>query len=231
MNDRYTSGEYLAANPNWHEGDSLWKAQLIHRMLKQNNLSPKSVCEIGCGTGRVLSSLQQLREDGVQFDGFDISPQAIERARTRENAFLRFHCDDVLAQTEKNFELVLLIDVIEHLEDYLGFLRKIKPMSSLKILHIPLDLSVQSVARMKPILEQRSVVGHIHYFTKETALASLEDAGYEIVDLFYTGAAIDLPAWSLKSRLARMPRRLLFALNQDLAARWFGGFSLMVLVK
>lgn len=231
MNERYTSGQYLAANPDWHESDSPWKASLIKKMFDRNNLTPQTVCEIGCGTGLVLSSLQEQLGERVRLDGYDISPQAIERAQTRANERLRFHCEDIMNQTNRRYDLVLLVDVIEHLEDYFGFLRRIKSMSPYKILHIPLDLSVQSVARITPILEQRSVVGHIHYFTKEIALASLADAGYEIIDHFYTGAAIDLPAWSLKSRLARLPRKLLFTLNQDLAVRWLGGFSLMVLVK
>ena len=124
-----------------------------------------------------------------------------------------------------------MIDLIEHVEDYFHFLRTVKPMSTYKILHIPLDLSVQSVARITPIVNQRSRVGHIHYFTKEIALTMLKELGYEVLDSFYTAATIDLPAQSLKSHLMRLPRKIFFALNQDLAVRYLGGYSLMVLAK
>ena len=231
MKNRYTSGDYLEKNPDWHEKDSAWKARQIKKILDRNHLSPSSVCEVGCGAGLVLASMQNLLGADVQFTGYDISPQAIERAQTRANNLLTFFCDDVLINKPEPTDALLLIDLIEHLEDYFSFLRAMKPMSIYKILHIPLDLSVQSVARMKPILNQHSQVGHLHYFAKETALLTLKDTGYEVIDAFYTGATIDLPAQSFKSRLMRLPRKLLFAANQDLAVRYLGGYSLLILVK
>ncbi|MFA4845758.1 MAG: methyltransferase domain-containing protein [Patescibacteria group bacterium] len=231
MNNRYTSGDYLKRNPDWHEGDSPWKARQIKKILDQNNLRPSTVCEVGCGAGRVLSSLQELLDHDVQFVGYDISPQAIERAKTRQNDHLTFFCEDVLVNKPEQTDVLIMIDLIEHVEDYFSFLRAVKPLGTHKILHIPLDLSVQSLARMKPILNQRSQVGHIHYFTKEIALVMLAELGYQIIDSFYTGATIDLPAKSLKSRLMRLPRKLFFAMNQDLAVRYLGGYSLMILAK
>ena len=60
---------------------------------------------------------------------------------------------------------------------------------------------------------------------------SLKDTGYEIIDYFYTGSSIDLPAKSLKSLLVRLPRKILYKLNKDIAVRMLGGYSLMVLTK
>jgi trans-aconitate methyltransferase len=189
------------------------------------------VTEVGCGTGRILSSLQSLLDPSVRFTGYDISPQAIERAKTRENDHLHFSCTDVLQEKPAPSDVLLLIDVIEHLEDPWTFLRFVQSLSTYKMFHIPLDLSVQSVLRMHPILRERTQVGHIQYFTKDLAIAILKDTGYEILDSFYTGATIDLPAQSLKSRLMRFPRKLFFSINQDLAVRFLGGYSLMVLAK
>lgn len=231
MSNRYLSEEYLSANPDWHESDSHWKAQLVKKMFDQNNFLPKHVCEIGCGTGLVLATLQTLFQPTIQFEGFDISPHAIERAQKRTNEHLTFSCQDIIKTKTVNCDVILLLDVIEHVENCFEFLRTIKSMSGYALLHIPLDLSVQSVARVKPILKQRTVVGHIHYFTKETAFALLEDVGYEVVDWFYTGAAAHGSAQTLLSRLARLPRKVLFSINQDFTVRWLGGYSLMVLVK
>jgi hypothetical protein len=74
-------------------------------------------------------------------------------------------------------------------------------------------------------------VGHLHHFTKETALAALEDCGYQIIDYFYTGGTVDLPSRTIKTKLAKLPRKLFFKINQDLAVRTVGGYSLMVLGK
>jgi hypothetical protein len=76
---------------------------------------------------------------------------------------------------------------------------------------------------------ERTQVGHIRYFTRETALATLAEAGYEVRDYFYTAATIDLPVKSLKSRLFKLPRKLLFSLSHEWSARVLGGCSLMVL--
>ena len=137
----------------------------------------------------------------------------------------------MLERPDLHFDLVLAADVIEHVEDYLGFLTRLKPMADYKVFHIPLDLSAQSVARSRPITDLRHGVGHIHYFYKQTALAALEDCGYEILDYFYTASRLELPNQALSSRIMRIPRRAAFRVNPDLAVRVLGGFSLMVLAK
>lgn len=97
--------------------------------------------------------------------------------------------------------------------------------------HIPLDLSVQSVLRSSPIMQRRESVGHIHYFTKETALALLKDTGYEVIDYCYTNSSLELPNLSWKAKLMKLPRKLFFFIHQDLTVRILGGFSLLVLAK
>jgi hypothetical protein len=129
------------------------------------------------------------------------------------------------------FDLVLAIDLIEHIENCFGFLRDLHKKAEFKIFHIPLELSVQTVLRCKPIIKSRQDVGHIHYFTKETALAILEDTGYEILDYFYTGTSIDLPVNSFQTLLARLPRTVMYKFNKDIAVRLFGGYSLMILAR
>jgi len=110
-------------------------------------------------------------------------------------------------------------------------LREIKPKSQYKILHIPLDLSVQTVLRGNPLLGMRHSYGHIHYFTKEIALELLKDVGYEVLDYFYTALYAELPSNSIGRKLLILPRKLFFAIHKDWAARILGGFSLLILAK
>ena len=126
---------------------------------------------------------------------------------------------------------MMAIDVFEHVEDYFGFLRDLKETAEHKIFHIPLDLSVQSVLRSSPLIKSRKSVGHIHYFSKETALETLKDTGYQIIDYFYTSGTLELPNRGWKASLLRTPRKIAFAISRDQAARIFGGFSLLVLAK
>jgi hypothetical protein len=163
--------------------------------------------------------------------GYDISPQAIEMAQSRANGRLHFKLADIKQEEDAFFDLILVMDVVEHVEDYLGFLRTIKPRSQYKILHIPLDISVQTVLRAKPLSGMREAYGHIHFFTKELALQMLKDTGYEVLDYFYTALYVELQSDRIGRRLLLWPRKLFFAIHPDLAARILGGFSLLVLAK
>ena len=227
----YADGTYISKNPTWHEEDSPWKAKHIRRILDANEVHPSTVCEIGCGAGGILSALASDYGAGVEFSGFEISPQAFELCKAKERPNLRFVLGDALADDGTSFDVVMAIDVFEHVEDYFGFLRSLRSKGRYTVLHIPLDLSVQSVLRSSPLLKGRESAGHIHYFTKDTALAALADAGYTVVDHFYTPGAVELDNQSSKSRLLKLPRKLLFRIHQDLAVRILGGYSLMVLAR
>lgn len=228
---RYHDGQYLACNPDWHVADSAWKAQQILALMRSQGLAPRTLCEVGCGAGAVVAELAQALGDAVACEGWDISPQAHALAAARSRSNLRFHLGDALAPGAPRADLVLAIDVMEHVEDYLGFLRRLAARGELKILHIPLDLSVQTVARGTPLARVRAVVGHLHYFTRDTALASLRHAGLEVLAHRYTAGSLDLPHRGWKANLLRLPRRLAFALAPDSAVRWLGGFSLLVLAR
>lgn len=231
MNSIYKDGTYLASNPSWHEEDSLWKAKHVAAIINRNRLSPSTVCELGCGAGEILNTLHAEFDEKVSLRGYEISPQAYEICKTKAKNNLQFLSADLLEDKNICFDVAMAIDVFEHIEDYFGFLRKFKQKGVYKIFHIPLDLSVQSVLRSSPILKCRRSVGHIHYFSKDTALATLEDTGYEVLDYFYTKGSLELPAPEWKTALLNLPRRLFFPINQDLTVRIFGGFSLLVLAK
>ena len=186
QNTIYEDGSYLSENPTWHEEDSSWKARQIKKILKKYDIISSSVCEIGCGAGEILNCLAKEYGDEVNFSGYDISPQAIQICKKKETKNLHFFLKDILEEKDSYFDVLMAIDVIEHVEDYFGFLRNIRNKATYKIFHFPLDLSVQMVLRSWPLLKLRSTVGHIHYFTKELALATLKDTGYEIIDNFYT---------------------------------------------
>jgi SAM-dependent methyltransferase len=225
----YLDGKYLLKNPQWHVEESPWKAKQVLRMLRQNDLAPKSICDVGCGAGEVLSQLQKSLDRDCIFRGYDISPQALGLAGSRANENLQFILGEVRSENVF-FDLILALDVIEHLEDYWSFLRHLKLKSRYKVFHIPLDLSVQTVFRQNALLKRRNLYAHLHYFTKETALRTLLDAGYEVLDYFYTPRSIELGS-EFGEKLLKLPRRLCFAIHRDFAARLLGGFSLLVLTR
>jgi cyclopropane fatty-acyl-phospholipid synthase-like methyltransferase len=226
----YSDGTYFRNNPDWHVDDSAWKARHIAEILRRNTIVPRTICEIGCGAGEVLRNLARHVPGSTRLVGYDISPDAYRLCAPKAAGNVEFRLGNLLDEAV-TFDLAMAIDVFEHVEDYFDFLRRLRTKASFKAFHIPLDLSALALLRGSPLLHARRSVGHIHYFSKETALAALEDTGYEVMDWRYTCGRTELPNRGWKTRLLKGPRQTLFRMNADMAARTLGGYSLMVLAR
>jgi SAM-dependent methyltransferase len=233
--DRYISSEYFTKNPTWHEEDAPWKAGHIADAIEALGIEPTRIADIGCGTGAVVSALADRLRNVRQLVGYEPSPDAASRAErlrdglsiTRDRVTI---VNDVFdpERVDEPFDVLLLIDVLEHMENPFAFLRSIKGSAPYVVAHIPLDLSVQSVLRMSPLMARRQMVGHIHWFTAELARELFTDLGYEIVSEKFTAGTLDLPAVSKLSAAAKLPRRVARAVSEPAAARLLGGFSLLI---
>ena len=221
---------YLENNPTWHVEDSPWKAKQIIKILEKNKLTVKTIAEVGCGVGEILNQLYLQLDSTCKFTGFEISPDAFKLAKMRVKDRISMKNEDIFEDDQK-YELLLIIDIFEHVENYIDFVRKTKSKAEYKVFHIPLDMTALNVLRGTPISNVRVKVGHLHYFSKETALATLEDAGHEIVDYFYTPGMLETEGKGFKTKLINPFRKLIFLFNPDLAVRLLGGYSLMVLTK
>ena len=228
--ESYESGDYLANNPTWDEEDSEWKAGQVLKTLERNHLVPKSIVEVGCGAGGVLASLHDALPE-VEYFGFEIAPDASKFWEKHGSKGISFAVGDFLQEQTAHYDMLLLLDVIEHVPNPFEFLSALRGRASYYVFHIPLDLSAMSVARERPLLAVRQKVGHIHYFTKGLAFSLLEECGYQLIDWSYTGAAFTAPRTTWMGRLARLPRRLVFAINRDFGVRLLGGDTLIVLAK
>jgi len=235
MENIYINGAYLDTTSTWHIEDSLWKANQVYKIINDNNIFFKNLVEVGCGAGGVLAALsQRMDDDKIKYTGYDISPKAIELAKKNESKQVKFSLGDVLNDQIDNedYDILLMLDVFEHIPNYMEFLESFKNKAKYKIFHIPLDLHVSSVFR-NTFIRGRYTIGHLHYFTADSALAVLEDTGYEIKDYFYTNAAIDLFSThpSLKKAIANFPRMLISKFSIPLSSRLLGGYSLLVLAE
>ena len=235
MSDFYTGGGYSINVPSMHVEHSPWKVEQIIKIIRKNNITQiNSIADVGCGAGEVLNGVSKYMPSEVKYFGYEISPDAYNMCLKIKNDRILFSNKDILKEDGYIYDVVMSIDVIEHIEDYMGFLRKLKTKGRWFIFHIPLEISMNTAFRTKALLKGRKSVGHIHYFTKDTAIAALEDTGYKIVDYFYTAGLIEfanLKRVRLGTKILKIPRLLLFLLNQDLAVKTLGGFSLLVLAK
>jgi predicted TPR repeat methyltransferase len=231
--DLYTGSEYFKKNPTWDDDFTEWKAGLVRELIEKNNIQFKTVVEVGCGAGGILRHLSSIYTKAISWKGFDISGDAIRLAKEKEQGKIKFFHDDFLSNSlEENPDLILCIDVVEHIDHYYGFLQKLQNKSGQFIFHIPLDLSCRSLLKPHIMLQQRQTVGHLHYFSKEMVEWMLKDTGYEIVDWFYTKAEVDMEKpKDLKSFLKKYLRKFSFAINKNLSAHLWGGYSMMIYAK
>jgi SAM-dependent methyltransferase len=219
---KYTTHDYLRHNPTWDIEDSTWKSDKVTAMLAAVSCKPSSICEVGCGAGGVLAKLRRAYPETELF-GYDIASDAARFWSEHVSANIHFEIGDFFELSERTYDVLLLLDVIEHLQDPFDFVTRLRNYASLFVFHFPIDLSAVTVLREQPLLSSRLKVGHIHYFTKGLALALLEECDYHILDWHYTGAAFTSPKRTWKTRLASLPRRMAYAVNKDWGVRLLGG--------
>lgn len=230
VSERYTGRAYHEENPTWDVEDSPWKARQVQRLLSAHAVPAATIAEIGCGAGAVLAELRQSYP-GAELYGFDIAPALEHFWENYRHARIRFELGDFLSINTRHYQVVLLLDVLEHLANPFDFLTRIRHAGDHFVIHLPLDLSAVSIVQEAPLLEVRNRVGHLHYFTKGLALALLADSGYTVVDCQYTGATFTAPQRSWKTRLASAARFLAYAANKDLGVRLLGGETLIILAR
>lgn len=124
----------------------------------------------------------------------------------------------------------MMIDVFEHVDNYIDFIKDTKESARYKIFHIPLDLSLYALLFNKP-MKERAGVGHLHYWYKDTALATIEYCGLKVLDYAYTPAAIEVNNRRLPTKVLNLFRRFFSLFNKDIAVRIWGGYSLMVIAE
>lgn len=228
--DRYLNGDYARKNPDWDSADASWKVDKLWRLLVSHQCQPSSVVDIGCGSGAVLAALHK-KFPQARLSGFDISPDARRFWAAPMAQGIRLEVADYLALDEPVPDLIIAFDVLEHLGNPWEFLARLRHRAQLVAFHFPLDLSAMNVLREQPLLHSRDQVGHLHYFTRSLALALLEESNFEVIDTCYTGAGLNSPRRSFKTRLAGLARRLIYAVDRDFGALLLGGETLMVLAR
>jgi SAM-dependent methyltransferase len=227
---RYLEGDFAVNNPDWDAKDSPWKAVLVAELLLRHRINPGAIADIGCGAGGVIVELQ-VKYPAAEFIGYDIAPHCSASWEAHSRKGITFIRGDFLEVNRKHYDLLLVMDVVEHLGDPFTFLFKLRDHAHLMIFHFPLDLSASSVLREAPLLEARARTGHIHYFTKGLVLALLGECGYEVIEARYTGASLKSPNRKFRTRAAGIIRRMAYAMNRDLGVRLLGGETLLVLAR
>lgn len=116
-----------------YESKNLIKRYFVNSFLKEiegivKEIRAKKILDVGCGEGKVI---KRVGNGKIKFVGIDISREAVEKAR-KENRGEKFLVGDIFEAdrlVKGDFDLVMCLEVLEHLEKpkkALGVLKKIK---------------------------------------------------------------------------------------------------------
>jgi 2-polyprenyl-3-methyl-5-hydroxy-6-metoxy-1,4-benzoquinol methylase len=175
----------LESEAAWLRLGAMDKADSVVLLLKRNGLEPKSILELGGGTGEVISELQR-RGCGETYTCIDYSDKAIAYLRSHSHG-IDARVGDITAKDfaiDGQFDLVVLSHVLEHLEDPAGFLRALLHRIKFKHLIAEVPLEDLLIARLKSFVKDRTknLAGHIQFFTGSSFLKMITGAGLKVLD-------------------------------------------------
>ena len=149
------------------------------------------VLDAGCGDGYWLRKLKDL--EGVELTGIDYNPLRVERAKQAVPDVTVYRSDIMNFVSKEPFEVILLNQVIEHVEDDVGLLRKIKTL-----LHDDGTLILGTTNEGSPLhqekyrrLGDKFVTDHVHFYTEQEMVSKLQQVGFTVDnvmrEIFYIG--------------------------------------------
>jgi SAM-dependent methyltransferase len=192
----YLSGAYLRNNPTLHSEDSAWKAKIIYpfldRFVALRNAPQWNLLDVGGGAGLLLRMigdyLTHKTGRSVVKCALEYSTQMLEiqKANNPDLACAQQGSIEMTAFTEKQFDLVLLIDVLEHLPDDRKAMKEIRRICEYAIIKIPLEdtLHFRLMNALRRGALQRHAfesVGHVNCYSVRTYRKAIEECGGEIV--------------------------------------------------
>ena len=175
MNDIYNNGSYLVTNPSLHTEDSGFKFEQIQDFLDLIEIdnSQISILDVGGGAGVIGKKICQYYHGkglSVEFTAIDLSTEMLE-IQQKNNPYIGKVINSSICEIESgNYDLVLMIDVIEHIPDYVNTAKNINNIARYVLYNIPIEINFFDILRnikMKGnyYRMQEKLIGHINRFS------------------------------------------------------------------
>lgn len=228
INKIYLDKNYVTNNPDWHSKDSDYKKDLIINLIKKK---PKSILDFGCGSGDVTDKLAE-HFNKTLVTGYEVSPIAYKLCKKKKRKNLRFKLIKYKIP-KKKYQYLVCLDVIEHIYDFIGLLKKIKTLAKYKIFHIPLDLNLTTQLRPSILEWGFNHLGHIHHFNYNTIKLILKHCNYNIIHEKFTNPIHCQKniRHTFKQKVIIFLSFLVWKISKRLCTKIFYGFSILMVTK
>ena len=152
-----------------------------HKFFVDNIESQDTILDLGCGNGFLAYDLAQKAKKVV---GIDISQKNINFAKSnyqRDN--LEFLVGDATTYNfTESFDKIALSNVLEHIQNRVDFLSRLKEISNIILIRVPLiNRDWLTVYKKEKNFEYRLDKTHYIEFTLEGLQFELKQAGWDLV--------------------------------------------------
>jgi SAM-dependent methyltransferase len=168
-------GAIIRRHPWWRA-----RAELTLDLLRDLHLRPPArVLDAGCGWGVTLESLEAR---GFQAVGLDVSRRTLEKLDRPGRHLIEADLSRPMPPRAAGYDAVLALDVIEHLDDDAGAVRRLARLAR------PGGLVVVSVPALPEMFgEFDEIQGHRRRYRPEDLEAAFEGSGLEVERVFWWG--------------------------------------------
>lgn len=135
------------------------------------------ILDVGCGNGALAADLAGHCK---QITGIDISRKDIEEAKQRVKG--EFICADITTYSfNGKFDAIILSNVLEHIENRVSFLKKLREHSNRFLIRVPMvDRDWITLYKRELKVEYRLDPGHFIEYTLDTFIEEIEKAGLKL---------------------------------------------------
>lgn len=179
-NDIYNDGTYLRQNPSLHKEDSEYKFSYIKTLLEEMRFDGNriSILDVGGGSGVVgLMACEYFANKGVavEFTALDLSADMLAIQKKRNPYVTRTVNQPVASLLGGQFDLALMIDVIEHIPEKDAVARQLNDLARYVVYNIPTEINLFDILRNLYLKGdyykgQMASLGHVHFFSARSAL-------------------------------------------------------------
>ena len=178
---------------NMADNSFLYLFKTLNKIIKSEMIIKKNLLDVGCGNGFLTKIIANNFEN---IHAIDSSTSAIEQAKKEYSGkiiFSKNNLDEL--KSDKQFNCITLIEVIEHLyspDKMLQDLNKISFKDTRIIISTPYHGFIKNLliiltgkfnTHFSPLWEN----GHIKFFSKSTLVEICRRNGFIIEKIFYSG--------------------------------------------
>jgi len=157
------------------------------------------IAEVGCGSGLVQRQFEDRLD--VPVDGFDLNTEALQRSISRRSRLACYDVNDRKEAMQGQYDLVLLLDVIEHVPNEHAFLSAAAFLAS-QGGH--LVVNVPASPRLRSRYDEAA--GHLRRYTPASLLEAAERSGLQVVVWSFWGLPLVPLAIARKLTVSRAAR-------------------------